>query len=110
MEGYVLEHPFIRNIAEPYVAEFYFPPDLVKLDSIGSIHYLGLNIHNGEYLFGGSKCGLQPVELLGKVLNGVKELRDVHVEGYYDAARERLPEEYGIIEVAFASEVQKQCY
>ena len=77
LEGNVLQHPFVLDIGEPYVFEFDIALDLVELDGVGLVHYLGNYIKYGIDLFGGGKCCLQTVELLCKVLNGVKELVDI---------------------------------
>ena len=55
LEGYVLEHPFTRNIREGYVAEFDVALDVIYLDSIGLVNYLRLDVEYSEYLLSRSK-------------------------------------------------------
>ena len=112
-ERNALEYPFAGYITEPNVAEFNLAANLVKLNRIRCIRKLRFNVHNCEHLFGGSKCGLKPVELLRKVLNGVEESGNVHVERNDRACRQRLPEECRSVQIALAAKVEKAhhgCY
>ena len=70
MEGNALQHPLAGYVAEPDIPEFDFAPHLVQLDGIGGVHHLRLDVHEREHLFRGGQRRLQPVELLGQVLDG----------------------------------------
>ena len=107
MEGNALEHPFVGLVAEPYVLKLDLAPDLVQLDSVGSVHHLGNDVHNGEDLFRGGKGALQRVKLLGKGLNGVKELGGVHIEGDDDAAGDGLAQKGGVLNMPLAAQIQQ---
>ena len=93
VEGDALQHPLAGDIAEPDVAELDLALHLVQLDSVGSVHQFRLNVHDGEHLFRGGQCRLQPVELLGQILDGGEKLGNVHVERDDGAACDGLPQE-----------------
>ena len=90
MEGDALQHPLAGYVAEPDIPEFDFAPHLFQLDGIGGVHHLRLDVHEREHLFRGGQRRLQPVELLGQILDGGEELGDVHVKGHDGAAGDGL--------------------
>jgi len=107
MERNALQHPFAGNIAEPDIAELNFAFYIGQLNGVGGIHQLGLNVHNRKDFFRRGQRGLQPVELLGQVLDGGKELGNVHVEGDDGAAGDGLPQERNVVQVAHAAQVEQ---
>ena len=107
VEGNALQHPLARDIAEPDVLELDLPLHLVQLDGVRGIHQLGLDVHDGEHLLRGRKRRLQPVELLGKVLDGGEELGDVHIEGDDGAAGNGLAEEADVVQMPHAAQIEQ---
>lgn len=78
MEGDALQHPLAGYVAEPDIRRFDLAPHLVQFDGIGGIHHLRLNVHE-EHLFRGGQRRLQPVELLGQILDGGEELAEMYM-------------------------------
>ena len=92
MERHALQDPLAGDVAEPDVAELNVALHLVQLNGVGCVHHLGLNVHDGEHLLRRGQRRLQPVELLGQILDGGEELGDIHIKGNDSAAGNRLPQ------------------
>ena len=107
MEGDALQHPLAGYVAEPDIPKFDFAPHLVQLDGIGGVHHLRLDVHEREHLFRGGQRRLQPVELLGQVLDGGEELGDVHVKGHDGAAGDGLAQKRQIVKMAHAAQIEQ---
>ena len=107
VEGNVLQHPFARNVGEPYVFEFDLTAAFTKLDGILLIDDDGLDIENGKYLFSGSEGGLQAVELLRKALNRIKEFGNIHIERDENVCVDMLAEEGNVINITLAAEPEE---
>ena len=107
MEGNALQHPLAGNVAEPHVPELDLALHLVQLNGIGDILHLGLDIHDGEHLFCRCQRRLQPVELLGQVLDGGEELGDVHIKGDDGTAGNGLPQKADVVQVTHAAQIEQ---
>ena len=107
MEGNALQHPLARDVAEPDVPELDVALHFVQLDGIGGVHHLGLDVHDGEDLLRRRQRRLQPVELLGEVLDRGEELGDIHIKGDDGAAGNGLPEEGDMVQMAHAAKIEQ---
>ena len=107
VEGHSLQHPLPRYIAEPHIPELDLALDLLQLDGIRCIHQLRLDIHDGKDLFTGSQRRLQPVELFRQVLDGGKELGNVHIKGNDGAACQGLSQKAGPLQIAHTAQVEQ---
>ena len=107
VEGDALQHPLAGDIAEPDVAELDLALHLVQLDGIRGIHHLRLQVHDGEDLLRRGQRRLQPVELLGQVLDGGEELGDVHIKGNDRAAGKGLAQKADVVQVAHAAQIEQ---
>ena len=107
MEGNALQHPLAGNVAEPHVPELDLALHLVQLNGIGGILHLGLDVHDGEHLFCRCQRRLQPVELLGQVLDGGEELGDVHIKGDDGAAGNGLTQKADVVQVTHAAQIEQ---
>lgn len=103
MEGNALQHPLAGDVAEPDVLELDLALHLVQLNGVRGVHHLGLQVHDGEDLLRGCQRRLQPVELLGKVLDGGEEFGDIHIERDDCAAGNALAEEGNVVQMAHAA-------
>ena len=106
-EGNVLENPILALVGKPNVFKLHSARDAVKLDGVGSIDDLGSHIEHREDLFRRGERRLQPVELLGKALDRVKELRDEHIEADDGTARNALTEKACAVNVALSAKVKE---
>ena len=107
MEGNALQHPLAGDVAEPDVPELDVALHFVQLNGIGGVHHLGLDVHDGEDLLRRRQRRLQPVELLGEVLDGGEELGDIHIKGDDGAAGNGLPEEGDMVQMAHAAKIEQ---
>ncbi len=52
LEGHASQHPLIRHIGKPHVAELDLPADVLHVLRVGGIHHLRLHVHDREDLLG----------------------------------------------------------
>ena len=92
------------------MTEFNVTVNVFDVNRVRLVHHIRLYREYREYLFGGCKRGLKPVELFRKALDGVEKLRDIHIERDKCTARDGLTEECRILDIASSAEVQEAHY
>ena len=80
---------------------------MIKLDSVGLVHYLGDYVEYLVYLLSRRKAGLQTVELLRKVLYRVEELVYIGIEGNYDIYLYYLTKKFPALKLSSCTKVEK---
>ena len=79
-EGNILQHPFFFPVSEPDVPELDLSTERIHADRVRLVHDLRLRIQQPEDALRAGVCGLHRVELLRKLLNGLKQVADVALE------------------------------